>query len=155
MPEIKKILFALELADISADIAPWANVMAEQFQAEIVLLHAVPDMVYAAMPYAVGTVMETDAMIASAKKKLSEFKDNHIKCSQPVTMLVVSGDPVVQILKHIENNDISMVIMGTHGRRGLSRAIFGSVADRVLRTSSVPVLCVNPTEEQEEFEADR
>lgn len=57
---------------------------------------------------------------------------------------IVSGDPAGEILKTIESDGIDMVIMGTHGRKGLEHTIFGSVAENVVKKSPVPVLVVNP-----------
>jgi nucleotide-binding universal stress UspA family protein len=57
---------------------------------------------------------------------------------------ILTGDPAKEILKIIESEDIDMVIMGTHGRKGLDHVFFGSVAENVLRRSPVPVLVINP-----------
>jgi hypothetical protein len=54
------------------------------------------------------------------------------------------GDPVEVILHYISSRKISQVIMGTHGRKGIDRIVMGSVAQRVIRRSPVPVLVVNP-----------
>ena len=58
--------------------------------------------------------------------------------------VIVSGDPASKILETIESEDIDMVVLGTHGRKGLEHAIFGSVAENVVKKSPVPVLTVNP-----------
>jgi nucleotide-binding universal stress UspA family protein len=144
MPEVEKILFALELVDISSDIVPWVNLLAEKFEAEIHLLHVVPEIAYTGFPYAVAPSVDVNAMLASAENKVNDFKNTHIANNHPSRVSVDSGDPTEQILAYIDRNGISMVVLGTHGRKGLNRAIFGSVADRVLRTSPVPVFCVNP-----------
>jgi nucleotide-binding universal stress UspA family protein len=57
---------------------------------------------------------------------------------------VIIGDPVEEILKIIESEGIDLVIMGTHGRKGLEHTVIGSVAERVVQRSPVPVLVVNP-----------
>jgi nucleotide-binding universal stress UspA family protein len=57
---------------------------------------------------------------------------------------VVSGDAVDEILKVIESEGIDLLIMGTHGRKGLEHVIFGSVAENVVKKSPVPVLTINP-----------
>ena len=49
-----------------------------------------------------------------------------------------------EIINYIEDQNIDLVIMGTHGRKGMDKVIFGSVAERVLKTSPVPVMVVNP-----------
>jgi nucleotide-binding universal stress UspA family protein len=56
----------------------------------------------------------------------------------------VAGDASEQILSYVEDQKIDLIIMGTHGRKGMDKIIFGSVAERVVKSSPVPVLVVNP-----------
>lgn len=58
------------------------------------------------------------------------------------------GDPYQTILDYIESEGIDLVVMGTHGRTGLDRYLLGSVTEKVVRTSDVPVLTVRESEEQ-------
>ena len=55
---------------------------------------------------------------------------------------VVEGSPAAVIVKRAQAPDTSLVVMGTHGRKALGRTLLGSVAERVLRTSKVPVMTV-------------
>jgi nucleotide-binding universal stress UspA family protein len=56
--------------------------------------------------------------------------------------------PYVQMMaKEFESKGIDLVIMGTHGRKGLDKVIFGSVAERIVKTAPVPVLLINPYRE--------
>ncbi len=57
---------------------------------------------------------------------------------------VVLGQPAYKILEYAKNNQVDLIIMSTHGRSGVSLWVMGSVADRILRHSSVPVLIVAP-----------
>jgi nucleotide-binding universal stress UspA family protein len=57
---------------------------------------------------------------------------------------VLVGHSGRRILRYIENHDISLVVMGTHGRSGLGTVFFGSVAQRVVQSAKVPVLTVHP-----------
>jgi nucleotide-binding universal stress UspA family protein len=57
---------------------------------------------------------------------------------------IVSGEPAVEILKTIESEGMDLVVMGTHGRKGLEHTIFGSVVENVVKKSPVPVLVINP-----------
>ena len=59
---------------------------------------------------------------------------------------IVSGKADEQILEYAKNNHFDLIIMSTHGRSGVTRWAFGSVADRVVRYSIVPVLIVTPAE---------
>lgn len=54
------------------------------------------------------------------------------------------GDPSRVILDYADENDVDLVVMGTHGRRGIVRFLLGSVAERVLRLSETPILAVRP-----------
>jgi nucleotide-binding universal stress UspA family protein len=60
----------------------------------------------------------------------------------PVAVASVAGDPAEEILKYATRHPIDLIVMGTHGRTGLSRVLLGSVADRVIRGSACPVLVV-------------
>lgn len=59
-----------------------------------------------------------------------------------VTTSVIRGVPYEAILDYTEDNDIDLIVMGTHGRTGLRHFLLGSVAERVIRHTSVPVLLV-------------
>jgi nucleotide-binding universal stress UspA family protein len=58
----------------------------------------------------------------------------------------MKGGAYETILQYVDDEDIDVVVMGTHGRRGLDRALLGSVTERIVRTSDVPVLTVREDE---------
>ncbi|MGB9965542.1 universal stress protein [Halobacterium sp. CBA1126] len=62
---------------------------------------------------------------------------------------VTAGEPARAIRKFVEDNDIDLVVMGSHGRSGLSRVVLGSVAEKVLRRTRLPVLVVDAHGEDE------
>ena len=64
-----------------------------------------------------------------------------------VSTAVLHGNPAEEILKYATENSIDLIIMSTHGRSGVSRLFFGSVADKVVRNSEVPVLIKPPGHE--------
>lgn len=64
---------------------------------------------------------------------------------------VTTGEPTRAIRKFIDENDIDLVVMGSHGRSGLSRVILGSVAEKVLRRTRLPVLVVDGKDEKAEL----
>ncbi len=59
--------------------------------------------------------------------------------------LVTSGDPAEQVLETARDLDADLIVMGTHGRKGLSHLVLGSVAERVVRESPIPVLTAHST----------
>jgi nucleotide-binding universal stress UspA family protein len=62
----------------------------------------------------------------------------------PVVTDVVRGDPSTSIVEYGDRSDIDLVVMATHGRRGLQRHLLGSITERVITTATVPVVAVNP-----------
>ena len=60
---------------------------------------------------------------------------------------VLTGPAASEIVEYARSHDMDLIVMGTHGRRGLSHLLMGSVAERVLRTAHCPVLTVKVTEQ--------
>ena len=146
MARVDKILFAMELSELSEEIVGWVNLMVQQFKAEIHVQHVIPDIDFFGVAYAVPPKFLDDQgkLIKNAEKQIYAFCDKCLDESFTPKIQVSIGNPAEEIIKYINATNISMVVIGTHGKSGLDRSIFGSVADRVLRFSPVPVLCINP-----------
>jgi nucleotide-binding universal stress UspA family protein len=82
-------------------------------------------------------------IIKGAERKLDEFVNDHLPGVSPKAQVVL-GDAAEEILNYVRSEGIDLVIMGTHGRKGLEKIVFGSVAERVVQKSPVPVLTINP-----------
>jgi nucleotide-binding universal stress UspA family protein len=80
----------------------------------------------------------------AAEKYMDKVCEQQMQGCPNFERRICSGDPAAEILKTIESEDIKLVIMGTHGYKGLEHAIFGSVAEKVVKKSPVPVTVVNP-----------
>ena len=63
-----------------------------------------------------------------------------------MSSVVVVGDPAVEIIRHAENEPDCLTVLATHGRSGIARWWYGSVAERVLHSSQTPVLLLRPPE---------
>jgi len=82
--------------------------------------------------------------LSSAKEYISKLAKKLKKQGLSVQTAVVNGSPDSEILDYAKNSQVDLIIMSTHGRSGISRWVFGSVADRVVRNASIPVLVVSP-----------
>ncbi|MBR9984971.1 MAG: universal stress protein, partial [Desulfosarcina sp.] len=78
------------------------------------------------------------------KKAMDTICENQLQSCSNFQKRVLSGDAADEILKAIESENIDLIILGTHGRKGLEHVIFGSVAENVVKQSPVPVLPINP-----------
>ena len=75
----------------------------------------------------------------------------------PINAVVREGIPHQAILEHAAENDVDLIVMGTHGRSGVERQLIGSVAERVVRMASIPVMTVplSGTGERDERQIER
>ena len=146
MIEIKKILFPLDLTENSSKILPYVLSVSEKYNSQIYLLHVVQDLNKWGKLYVPHPSMDKfqEEAIKNAKKAMDKICENQLQSCPNFQKRVVSGDTVDEILKIIEPESIDLVIMGTHGRKGLEHVIFGSVAENVIKKSPVPVLSINP-----------
>ena len=79
-----------------------------------------------------------------ARDYLDKIKNTLVKDGLTVQAVVVDGRPAEEILNYARNNKIDLMVMTSHGRAGISRWFFGSVSEKVLQHSAVPVLIVSP-----------
>jgi nucleotide-binding universal stress UspA family protein len=146
MTEFKKILFPSDFTEASEKVLPYARITAEKFGAKLYIVHAVDDLegwggVY--VPYSHRQDIVNQAM-EQAAKVLDDFGKEALSGYANIEKRLLSGDPAAQIQKIIQDEGIDLVVMGTHGRGGLEHFIFGSVAEKVLKQSPVPVMIMNP-----------
>ncbi|MBT3312908.1 MAG: universal stress protein [Desulfobacterales bacterium] len=148
MIEIKKILLPCDLTTNASKILPYVRSVAEKYNSMILLLHVVENIHEQALyPYpGLGHDQKIHEKDAEKKliKKIDKICGGYFQSDSNIRKIIVAGHPVVEILKVVESEDIDLVIMGTHGRSGLEHVIFGSVAENVVKKSTVPVLTINP-----------
>ena len=150
MMEMKKILFPCDVTENSSRILPYVLSVSEKYDSMIYLLHVVPDLqkwakeyISHASPYASLNLFKKEAL-EGAEKAMDRVCEEQLQGCPNFQRRIVSGDPATEILKTIETEDIDMVIMATHGRKGLEHVILGSVAENVVKKSAVPVMTINP-----------
>lgn len=78
----------------------------------------------------------------TAKTVLEHAQTVSAEYEREITTAIASGRPTREITAYAEENDLDVIVMGTHGRSGLSRLLLGSLSDVVMRRSSVPVMIV-------------
>jgi nucleotide-binding universal stress UspA family protein len=146
MVEIKKILFPCDFTENSTKILPYVLSVSEKYNSMIYLLHVVQDLLKWGGFYIPHLSLENyqKEALMYAEKAVEKVCEEQLQSCPNFQRIIVSGDPDAEILKTIEAEGIDLVIMGTHGRKGLEHAFIGSVAERVVRQSPVPVLVVNP-----------
>lgn len=150
----EKILVPLDGSQLSEKIFPWVFFLGETFKSEITLVRAFepPSLVYLLPDLAVPTshILSNDSLGLGIVEYLESVKENLPGINVECKMLV--GEPASEILEL--SDDFDLVVMGSHGRGGVGRWLFGSVATKVARGIRVPLMVVNshvPTPKQVRF----
>jgi len=139
--EIKKILFPCDLTENSSKILPYVLSISEKYNSKVYLIHVVQDQLY--VPHPSADLFQKEAL-EGAEKAVNKICEKQLQSCPNFKRILVSGDIVAEILNTIEAEEIDLLIMGTHGRKGFEHTIFGSVAEKVLKQSPIPVLVINP-----------
>lgn len=142
----KRILFPVDLSEASPGVVPVVRTMAQKFNARVHLLFVARVLHhYAAMYVPDPSISRFEReVLEGAEKRLYEFKEAHFKECGDVRAEVLLGEVAEEIMRYAAQEKIDLIVMGTHGRKGLDKIVFGSVADRVVKTSPVPVMVINP-----------
>jgi nucleotide-binding universal stress UspA family protein len=146
------ILVPLDGSELSAAVLPHAEGLARRLTARIKLVRAanLPASVLADVDPMGGPLPADliegalEAEVDDAKSYLTQVSEGLKGAGIDVTWEVVEGDPARAIIDAALKNNCDLISMATHGRSGLERMVLGSVADRVLRDSHLPVLMVHP-----------
>ncbi len=146
MFEVKRILFPVDFTQNSSKILPYVLSVSEKYEAMIFLLHVIEHFsewggFY--IPHIPFERYREDAL-KGAEKTLDRVCKEQLQSCPNFQKRIIFGDPVQEILNTIESEEIDLVVMGTHGRKGLEHVFFGSVAENVVKKSPVPVLTINP-----------
>jgi nucleotide-binding universal stress UspA family protein len=145
MWSVKTILVPTDFSEIASMATDTAMDLAERFSASVVLMHAyeVPAWTYAypaaayVPPPDLASGLE-EASLRGLEAVRKQYESRHIA----ISTITTAGVAWEQILTAAKSTGAGLIVMGTHGRKGLPRAIMGSVAEKVVRLSPVPVLTV-------------
>jgi nucleotide-binding universal stress UspA family protein len=146
MKQVQKILFPIDFASNYETLVPWVETLGAKFDATVYLLFVAQDLAHFATFYVPhGNIEEFQQQaIESARKRMAAVVEEFAKKFPKLETRVELGSPAEKILAFAQKEKIDMIVMGAHGRAGLERAIFGSVANKVIKSASCPVLAVHP-----------
>jgi nucleotide-binding universal stress UspA family protein len=144
MSHFKTILVAVDFSDPSIKALQVARDIGTRLNAKLHIVHFVPMRIMdMGMEGGVDFIEEMhQSELAEARIKLEKFITDHTTGEDEIEQHLRSGEPAAEINPVASELVVDMVIIGTHGRTGLKHLLMGSVAESILRTADVPVLCV-------------
>ncbi len=155
MIQIQRILYPTDFSDLAAHAVSYACSFAEAFNAEIHVIHVVDEayQYWMAMgPNSLPVGPSPDEILHSAQEQMNRWKTERFAAAKrPVTAEVTVGRPFFEIIQYAKARSIDLIIMGTHGRGGLTHVLMGSVTEKVVRKSPCPVLTVRSPEHKFEM----
>ena len=147
MVEIRRILFCHDFSDTADFALSYAVLMAEKFSASLYLIHVIEEntsqQAFTESLISEGQLRRIHEDVEkNAEQRLDDIRESHVSTLKECHPVISKGMPFLEIINVAKEKEIDLIIMGTHGRTGLSHLFFGSVAERVLRESSCPVMTV-------------
>lgn len=144
LPRVDRIMVPVDFGPSSWQVIGVATRIAEHYDAAITLVHVV-DLEYYPY-YGFGTdpfrTIEKN-MIAASESKLAEYVTDLQGAGIIATAETVRGHPASSIRESAAEHDVDLIVIGSHGRTGMDRAMVGSVSEKVLRSAHCPVMVVN------------
>lgn len=147
------LLVATDFTPFSEEAFIFAGNLADKLGAQLLVVHVIHDP--AESPGFYSQKMKKKKFLRSMEeaatelmetflKKMKQTYPDHISIQQAMSLLVV-GTPVSRIIELAEKKLASMIIVGSHGRTGLSYILIGSKAEQLVRLSPIPVIVVKPS----------
>lgn len=148
MIKLNKILVPTDFSDFSKPALTYGCAMASRFDAELHLLNVCPDPVMlmpeAAALGAINLNEHAEALQKSATEQLQQLPPDGWENGKEVIRTTDVGSPFLKIIQYAKDVEIDLIVIGTHGRSGLTHLLMGSVAENIVRKSPCPVMTVKP-----------
>lgn len=123
--------------------------LAAAHDATIHALYVVNTASFASIPTESSVEGVSDMLEREGDTALQAVEEAAVERGVPVERVQLDGSPAREIVRYAERSDCDLVVMGTHGRGGIDRLLLGSVAERVVRSSTIPVLTVRVDDEED------
>ena len=146
MKDFPTILFATDFSEISEYAFDYAYTLAKKLNSKLIIMHVINEPVDLRgfyVPHISFESLEKEIEDA-AEKMMNKFCSGRIEDLAGTETVIVSGIPYDEILAKADEEKVSLIVLGTHGRAGLDHLLFGSTAERVVRRSRCPVMTIRP-----------
>lgn len=147
MQNIEQIFVPVDFHQHTAELADFAIGIANKFGAKLTFLHVVGHVSEAGLyldEYRTTFATLDEELFGQAKKKMDELVAKSQASCPGCSGLVLRGEAADGIVDYVNDKANGLIVMGTHGAKGIEKIMLGSVAERVLKRASCPILVFNP-----------
>lgn len=144
MKKFSTILFANDFSEGSENAFDYALSLVKQFSAKLLIVHVINEPVDLRGFYVPHISFENleKEITDGAEKMMERFCSEHLDGIEKFEKYIITGIPYEEIVKKADESGADLIIMGTHGRKGVDHLLFGSTAERVVRNAGCPVMTV-------------
>ncbi len=146
MINLKKILCPVDHSDCSKEALKYAVSFAMKDNSKLYLMHVIDIRAFDESIDTMTPQIPDGETLKQLKTKLLDCIPEEIRDDMDVEAIVVQGVPFVEIISTAKENDIDMIVIGSHGRTGITHMMMGSVSEKVVRKAPCPVLTVRKSD---------
>ena len=139
---IKKILIATDGSEYTKNSIDYGIDLAKNTQAKLHVIYVIDTAAFASIPMDAAWESMYELLKQEGDEATRYVAEKAEAEGLEVEKLTVEGHPAEEIIKYAEKNSMNLIVMGTLGKSGLDRFLLGSVAEKVVRASKIPVLVV-------------
>ncbi len=152
MIEIKKILLPTDFSDTSKEALKYAVSLAGEYGARLTVLHVINRQLLTEglnLPRVISMEeLETEMKKEAARQMAAFLKEaREAEGIKPLTV-ILDGVPAAEITRYAKDEDVDLIVIGTHGRGAIEHMLFGGTAEKVVRKAPCPVLLVKPAQRE-------
>lgn len=142
MIKIKRVLVPTDFSDSARHALGYGISFAREFDSDLLLVHVVENLTmgYASDLFPVPMAEVFEEISGYARAELSKLAGEVREKGITVRELVVQGKPSAEIIRLAREEEVDIIVLGTHGKGMLDKALFGSTTERVIRRAPCPVL---------------
>ncbi len=146
--EIRKILFPTDFLEGTADAVPYAVDLAKKYNARLYILHVIYEVTKATGLYVPHVTLDElySSMEEEAAKEIEKAYREELRGFNDVEYIIKKGIPYEEIINFASDEGIDLIVIGTHGRKGLDKLFFGSTAEKVIKHAHCPVMTIRVKE---------
>lgn len=142
MIQVKNILVPIDFSTSSYQVFELGHCLAQHNDAILHLIHVIDPVYYKEQPKSSDISFIRKIRYENAREELRKFKFEVVRSEVEIIEVLVEGIPYKEILNYARQNDIDMIVIASHGWTNLSHMLMGNIADKIMRQSDVPVLCI-------------